>query len=434
MYLPITRSVPDDAARYLTVDLSELLDLAKKYTWLFLQKVVAFAALLVAGPIIFAHLGAANYSSVVLGLSLAGFITVFVQYSFNLTGPGLLVHAPSPTERSRVFWTVILAKAITATSVLLILLLASSTIVRLPDRRILPAVPLIAFATLLNSSWYFQAMEQFAVPSILAIMGSVFVILIVTMLSPLITVTAALILLLLPQMVNGFGTFIYSVTLSSNPFHCDITESYKLLREGLPVAASQWIAVIYSSVGPWVVLLFCGKAACGLYGHIERLAFGLNGMLMLIYVAAYPRFVIYVRREPLKFIQLVISSISIYLIAILFISVMLTLFGDKFITYYLKGYNSRTGVHLAWASVAWMLSTMAGSPLTALLVNTGRERVLTRVNVYMMGGCFLFGIAGCHWLGGKGWLYGTALAQILLFPALVVYLFEYWRNRDVYTS
>ncbi|MBL6751689.1 MAG: oligosaccharide flippase family protein [Nevskia sp.] len=392
-----------------------------------------FAALLPLAvmPRLLQRLGAGEVGSIAVWQSLILYAGMVVQYGFNLTGPVLLAGAADAAQRRATFSGVLAARALLALLAMAAAALVAATGL-LPVDAVTPLRTGIAMGAIalmaLNATWYHQGMHRFWAPSLCFSLGVVAAAALV-----LAAVDGpgdrdlALLALLLPQGVGAIGTFVLAANAAGRPQWPPAAAIASLLRRGLPVFASQFVAALYNSAGVLVVAALCGSGQAGIYSAAERLAYAAQAGLALLFTAGYPRLAA-MASGARPYFRLALSLLALYCAGVAVLAAAWLLVGPRLAAAYFGAAYARSGSQLLWAFLGWMALAGFAPSLTGRLVHTGRAHRVFALTLALLAVSFAAGWLNVRAFGARGWVYGLLEAQLLTVACWILEFLPRRRN------
>lgn len=382
-------------------------------------------------PHIVRSIGIEQFGQLAVALAWAGYGSLVAQYAFPLTGPQRLAGSPAAAGPT------VLAET-TATKFLLLLLvlpaMAALALFQGTGGSIgiaaLVVSVLVPTGTAMNSAWFLQAQGRFSWVCIASIIGAC------TALglgwfqvtgSDAGSVVGAAIALSFGTLFVGAATLVSAFRLAGPGPRVRVARArpFELMRQDLPLFASQMISALYTLSGPIVIDQLAGAAAAGRYGAIERIVNALVAACLLTHVAAYPRLAqLYVSDRP-RYWTLLKIVIASYLAVAGTLAAGLWLFRVQVTGFVLGANGADAHALLAWG-LAWLVVGIFGSALTGYLAVSDRRQRVMPLTMQVLAACVLVGVPAVAVFGPAGWMAALVCSQsIVVFKAR-----REWMDRD----
>lgn len=394
------------------------------------QYAVASGTPLLLIPHIVRTIGVGTYGAIAVALAWGKIGAVVVAYAFQLTGPKRVAQCGPDESAGTIFAEVFLAKMF----LLALMLLLLGGVVWFSEGHSTGVSTLVLFAlplaAALNSSWFLLARDRVGLLSGSAICGSIISLSIgFSFVRGANTASAwgAAWAMVASPLFAGVATLIVSSTLARGTgVRWRHVRPKRALSEGLPLFASQFVAAIYTSVGPIVINRLAGVAEAGIYSVVERIVNAVVGGSLLTHTAAYPRLAgAYVKDKPAywRLLKLVVAA---YVAIAVTVSLTVWLFRDFVLHLLFGGAATASSSLLAWALI-WLILGIMGPAVTGYLTVSGRGRDVAVLTLKVLVASFVLGVPGVLEFGGAGWMAALVISQIFV----VLAIYRNWRREHV---
>ncbi|MGC8342657.1 oligosaccharide flippase family protein [Pantoea ananatis] len=358
-------------------------------------------------PMIIKIIGVYDYGKLSVFLSLVTYMSVIIQYSFNMTGPKLIAEN---SDKKEYFFNIILS----AKGVLFLLVTLIFLVYFFTSQEKYSLVYLLflvmPFSWVLNSAWFLQYNGNFLISSVCSILGSLATfILAYFFLEKNDGYAIAIMCLVSSAAINGLLTFISSVR------HLDkikILKPFVVIKDGRDIFISQMISALYTMSGVLIVSYFYGSAQSGIYAAIERFMNLFISLGILTHVAAYPKLTVIFNNDFKKYKSTVLFVVGVYTL-FSFCILLGLLFFETQIENYIFGSQYEGAYKVLYSAAFYIFLGIYGPVITGYLNLINKSGKIIKINILIaivsmfLGGFFL------KFLGTEGWLLGLGLAQII---------------------
>ena len=358
-------------------------------------------------PMIIKIIGVNDYGKLAVFLSLVTYMSVIIQYSFNMTGPKLIAEN---SDKKEYFFNVILsAKAVLFFLVTFIFLVYF--IINQEKYSLVYLLFLIMpFSWVLNSAWFLQYNGNFLISSVCSILGSLATfILAYFFLKKNDGYTVAILCLVFSAAINGLLTFIFSVRYLEK---IRILKPFIVIKDGRDIFISQMISALYTMSGVLVVSYFYGSTQSGVYAAIERFMNLFISLGILTHVAAYPKLTVIFNNDFKKYKSTVLFVVGVYTLFSLGILLGLVLFETQ-IENYIFGSQYEGAYRVLYSAAFYIFLGIYGPVITGYLNLINKSNKIIKINILITVISMLLGGFLLKFLGSEGWLLGLGLAQII---------------------
>ena len=369
-------------------------------------------------PHIVKFIGLNNYGMIAIGLSLANYAAIIVQYAFHLTGPKQLAYPPSGKSAKDVFLEITGAKLILLGAVFIVFLASIPFIKYFGswDSKIWFFL-LLPVGTALNSTWYFQFIGRFFVSSSIAIIAAVMTLVIgfgMVTANNISSITAATFSLVIGAFLTGIGTFLSACWFLRHSQGGIIWRaSVCVLRDGVSIFFSQFTSALYALSGPLIIGFFVNAQAAGAYSTGEWFSNAVIGICLLIHTSAYRKLTILYHDQRRAYWKLMRFVFGVYFACVLPILVIVILAGDMR-ERFLFGATATGLSTLIWWGMAWVSLGIFGTAITGYLTTSGRQNMVLPLTAKVLIVSLVLGVPGVIYFGSWAWLASLALSQSLV--------------------
>lgn len=384
-------------------------------------------------PHVLGAIGPREFGRLAVALSLGGIAAAIVQYSFHLAGPKLLADSRTRDDQRAIFETVTLVKFVL--SGLVLALVALGLALLRPEAGLLTffMVSALAVAAAGNSTWVLQFENRFPLLAGLSIVATASAILfgyaLVSEGARWSTWYGGIALVMAPALVGGLTLVAASARLRVRFDVKCLSGAGALIKDGVPLFASQLCAVLYGGVGAIVVASIIGIEAAGRYGAFERILTAVIGACTLIHVAAYPRLVKAYTLDVDLYRRLVGATLLIYFLLVLFVIVATALQSDRIFGLLFHG-TIRASDPMVLAGALLMATSIFGPLLTGFLVVRGEPGRVLGLTFRLLLISMALGLPGTKFLGAWAWLGALAVAQLVVATEAIILFNRDFKRRE----
>lgn len=353
------------------------------------------------------------------------YLVLLVQYGFQWSGPAYLARCNSASDQA-LFWQ----RSIQTKFVLFLIGLAflAAVIVWLNAIYLLVFIGLLA-AFALNSNWFLQAQRDFK-SGVLGVSFGVFLASLVLFglwyfeLPSVLLPWLGLLVLTLPQMLLGFGTWLVArrtAGLSSekiHPSHEHLPTILNLLRADFPVVLSQLLLLGSTTLGTLVVGCMADAPTATAYAATEKL-FNLGATVVAgLYMALYPRFAARFYKDFKGYARSVWSFVGV--IAMLGLAGIVTVgrWGDVLLQFYLGVDLAAMVSTILLPLTIWLVLCVSQHMVTGHLVFLERRNAVLWVNLMIFLVTIAVGLIAAQ-ISPVYWVYGMLFGQVMALGLLV---------------
>ncbi|MFB4356456.1 oligosaccharide flippase family protein [Pantoea sp. BS_4] len=358
-------------------------------------------------PMIIKIIGVYDYGKLAVFLSLVTYMSVIIQYSFNMTGPKLI--AENSDKKEYIFNVILSAKG--ALFLLVTFLFFVYFFINHEKYSLVYLLFLIMpFSWVLNSAWFLQYNGKFLISSVCSILGSIATFIFAYFfLKKSDGYAVAIMCLVLSAAINGLLTFIFSVW---NIDKIRILKPFGVIKDGRDIFISQMISALYTMSGVLIVSYFYGSAQSGVYAAIERFMNLFISLGILTHVAAYPKLTVIFNKDFKKYRGTVLFVVGVYTLFSLGILLGLFLFEAQ-IENYIFGSQYEDAYKVLYSAAFYIFFGIYGPVITGYLNLINESSKIIKINISITIISMLLGGFLLRFLGSEGWLLGLGLAQII---------------------
>ena len=337
-------------------------------------------------PFLVRVLGAEKFGLVMFAQALATFLTVFVDFGFNLSGTREISLARDEKQKlSKIFSAILIIK----TALIIVALLLLFAIVNLFTRFSVDAdVYYLSFGVVVGQAlfpvWFFQGIEKMKFVTLISILAKViFTILVFVLIGQESDYMMVPIFNSLGFIVAGILGLILSLRHVSFKWP-GFTLIKNLIVESSSLFVSNFAISLYTSSNAFILGLFTGNTIVGVYSSMEKLILAIKNMYSPLYQALYPWLS---KQNELKKIDIINKFRPIILGMGLSITILILLFGETIL-------NIIFGNELinSYSIIFKILSFIAIFSGLNMLYNSlyfpAVKEYKTRMNILIVGGIF----------------------------------------------
>jgi len=298
--------------------------IAKNYVALLFIQGANFILPLIIFPYLVRTLGSEKYGLVMVAQSVAIFLTIIVDFGFNISATREVANLKSDKEKlSQFYWNVL---SIKLALIIITFLLLLGLIICVDKFSLDPLVYLFSFGLVLGQAifptWFFQGIEKMQVITIVNVAAKLFftISLFFVVLSPA-DYEYVPIFNGLGFVISGLFGFIFSLQYVKFVFP-KLTQVKEIIENSSSLFFSNFAVSLYTSSNTLILGFFAGDSIAGVYASMEKLILAIKSMYSPLYQAIFPnlstksydeiRWYIDKMRIPIGFLGLVISIIIFF--------------------------------------------------------------------------------------------------------------------------
>jgi PST family polysaccharide transporter len=298
--------------------------IAKNYVALLFIQGANFILPLIIFPYLVRTLGSEKYGLVMVAQSVALFLTIIVDFGFNISATREVANLKNNKEKlSQFYWNVF---SIKLALIVITFLLLLGLIICVDKFRIDPLVYLFSFGLVLGQAifptWFFQGIEKMQVITIVNVAAKLFftISLFFVVLSPA-DYEYVPIFNGLGFVISGLFGFVFSLQYVKFVFP-KRSQVKKIIENSSSLFFSNFAVSLYTSCNTLILGFFAGDSIAGVYASMEKLILAIKSMYAPLYQAIFPnlstkpydeiRSYIDKMRIPIGFLGLVISIIIFF--------------------------------------------------------------------------------------------------------------------------
>lgn len=298
--------------------------IAKNYVALLFIQGANFILPLIIFPYLVRTLGSEKYGLVMVAQSVALFLTIIVDFGFNISATREVANLKNNKEKlSQFYWNVF---SIKLALIVITFLLLLGLIICVDKFRIDPLVYLFSFGLVLGQAifptWFFQGIEKMQVITIVNVAAKLFftISLFFVVLSPA-DYEYVPIFNGLGFLISGLFGFVFSLQYVKFVFP-KLSQVKEIIENSSSLFFSNFAVSLYTSSNTLILGFFAGDSIAGVYASMEKLILAIKSMYAPLYQAIFPnlstkpydeiRSYIDKMRIPIGFLGLVISIIIFF--------------------------------------------------------------------------------------------------------------------------
>lgn len=355
------------------------------------------------------------------------YLVLLMQFALVVSGPAAVARVSDATGKAQVWQNAMSSKRLLAFPVGLLFGVAFVIYSWGQWYLLWFALLLVAFAV--NSNWFLQAQQNFAVGAVFAALGVGLSACMLWVFPP--DGEWLVLILVTPQVCLGCGTwwFARKACLSISLAQPSWQESLGLLRKDVPLVASQLLLLASTTLGTVVIGVLADAQTTAAYAATEKL-FNLGATVIVgIYMALYPKFAdwFYSDRSVywVKTKQLLLASLA----GGLLLDVLLQFAGVKLMALYLPESMASIVVPALHPFAVWLGLCLSQHVLTSYLVLTERQGLVLWANAWVLGATVIVGYLFAQ-SSPIDWVYGMVVGQ----SVALMWLYGFYRIDKVLQS
>ena len=298
--------------------------IAKNYVALLFIQGANFILPLIIFPYLVRTLDSEKYGLVMVAQSVALFLTIIVDFGFNISATREVANLKNDKEKlSQFYWNVLSIKFVLIIITFLLLLVLIFCVDKFSED---PLVYLFSFGLVLGQAifptWFFQGIEKMQVITIVNVAAKLFftISLFFVVLSPA-DYEYVPIFNGLGFVISGLFGFIFSLQYVKFVFP-KLSQVKGIIENSFSLFFSNFAVSLYTSSNTLILGFFAGDSIAGVYASMEKLILAIKSMYSPLYQAIFPnlstkpydeiRSYIDKIRIPIGFFGLVISIIIFF--------------------------------------------------------------------------------------------------------------------------
>jgi len=316
--------------------------IAKNYVALLFIQGANFILPLIIFPYLVRTLGSEKYGLVMVAQSVALFLTIIVDFGFNISATREVANLKNDKEKlSQFYWNVV---SIKLALIIITFLLLLGLIICVDKFSVDPLVYLFSFGLVLGQAifptWFFQGIEKMQVITIVNVAAKLFftISLFFVVLSPA-DYEYVPIFNGLGFVISGLFGFVFSLQYVKFVFP-KLSQVKEIIENSFSLFLSNFAVSLYTSSNTLILGFFAGDSIAGVYASMEKLILAIKSVYSPLYQAIFPnlstkpyeeiRSYIDKMRIPIGFLGLVISIIIFFGAK----QILMLAFDDAFIVEY----------------------------------------------------------------------------------------------------
>jgi PST family polysaccharide transporter len=298
--------------------------IAKNYVALLFIQGANFILPLIIFPYLVRTLGSEKYGLVMVAQSVALFLTIIVDFGFNISATREVANLKNDKEKlSQFYWNVFSIKLVL---IIITFLLLLGLIIYVDKFSVDPLVYLFSFGLVLGQAifptWFFQGIEKMQVITIVNVAAKLFftISLFFVVLSPS-DYQYVPIFNGLGFVISGLFGFVFSLQYVKFIFP-KLSQVKEIIENSSSLFFSNFAVSLYTSSNTLILGFFAGDSMAGVYASMEKLILAIKSLYSPFYQAIFPnlstkpydeiRSYIDKMRIPIGFLGLVISIIIFF--------------------------------------------------------------------------------------------------------------------------
>jgi PST family polysaccharide transporter len=298
--------------------------IAKNYVALLFIQGTNFILPLIIFPYLVRTLGSEKYGLVMVAQSVALFLTIIVDFGFNISATREVANLKNDKEKlSQFYWNIF---SIKLALIMITFLLLLGLIIYVDKFSLDPLVYLFSFGLVLGQAifptWFFQGIEKMQVITIVNVAAKLFftISLFFVVLSPA-DFEYVPIFNGLGFVISGLFGFVFSLQYVKFVFP-KLSQVKGIIENSSSLFFSNFAVSLYTSSNTLILGFFAGDSIAGVYASMEKLILAIKSMYSPFYQAIFPnlstkpyneiRSYIDKMRIPVGFLGLIISIIIFF--------------------------------------------------------------------------------------------------------------------------
>ncbi len=375
-------------------------------------------------PYLVRVLGAEKFGLVMFAQSLAIFLTVFVDFGFNISGTREISLAREDKEKSgQIFLAIMVIKVVLIIIALAILFFIVSFFTRFS---VDSEIYLLSFGVVIGQAlfpvWFFQGIEKMKVVTFINILAKlIFTVLVFVLIKTQADYYKVPIFNSLGFIVSGCIGFVLSFKYFNFKYPT-FSLIKQLFKDSSSLFVSNFATSLYTASNVFILGLFSGNIIAGVYSSIEKLILAVKNVYVPLYQALYPWVARQKDREKGEIINKImppvflVSTLITLTILIFSRSILSIIYDDQLINGYANVFR-----------ILSFISVFSGlNMLYNMLYFPAIKRYKVRMNILIFGGVFnmLMNLIVVQFYG----IYGIAIIVTLTELILVFIGYYYFKK------
>ena len=298
--------------------------IAKNYVALLFIQGTNFILPLIIFPYLVRTLGSEKYGLVMVAQSVALFLTIIVDFGFNISATREVANLKNDKEKlSQFYWNVFSIKLVL---IIITFLLLLGLIIYVDKFSVDPLIYLFSFGLVLGQAifptWFFQGIEKMQVITIVNVAAKLFftISLFFVVLSPS-DYQYVPIFNGLGFVISGLFGFVFSLQYVKFIFP-KLSQVKEIIENSSSLFFSNFAVSLYTSSNTLILGFFAGDSIAGVYASMDKLILAIKSLYSPFYQAIFPnlstkpydeiRSYIDKMRIPIGFLGLIISIIIFF--------------------------------------------------------------------------------------------------------------------------
>jgi len=303
---------------------NEKKNIAKNYVALLFIQGTNFILPLIIFPYLVRTLGLEKYGLVMVAQSVAVFLTIIVDFGFNISATREVANLKNDKEKlSQFYWNVFSIKLVL---IIITFILLLGLIICVDKFSVDPLIYLFSFGLVLGQAifptWFFQGIEKMQIITIVNVAAKLFftISLFFVVLSPA-DYRYVPIFNGLGFVISGLFGFVFSLQYVKFIFP-KLSQVKEIIENSSSLFFSNFAVSLYTSSNTLILGFFAGDSMAGVYASMEKLILAIKSMYSPLYQAIFPnlstkpydeiRSYIDKMRIPIGFLGLIISIIIFF--------------------------------------------------------------------------------------------------------------------------
>lgn len=394
------------------------------YIYLLIIQGSNFILPFIALPYLVKTLQAERYGLVMVAQSLSIFLTIIVDFGFNISATRKVAIIKEDQKKlSQFFWNVYLIKFFLLLFTFLILISFVMTIEKFKSE---PEVYIYSFGLVIGQAifptWFFQGIEKMKMITFINLIAkSFFTISIFFFVLTSEDFKFVPILNGVGYIVSGLVGFVYCLKYVSfeRPNFRNITQ---ILKESVNLLASNFAVSIYNSSNTLVLGLFAGDTIAGVYASMEKLVIASKSIYSPLYQSIFPN----ISSKPFYKIKDFIGRIKYPIILSSVIISLIIIVGSKFILEFIYRDDLIVSYHKVFQILGLIAFLSALNMLYITLFLPAIKAYKIRMQILVYAGIFhLFFVLFLANLYG---IYGVAISAVITELIILIVSYYYFKK------
>ncbi len=381
-------------------------------------------------PYIIQTVGLSNYGLSVIAFSTTFFLSLIIDYGYNITGVNSLSKSKSTKEKGAIITRIIFTKAIICLFLFILFGITLITIPYLKEHWLLFSLSMIIpVSSIFNLNWAIQGLQMIKPLSGISILNKTIYLL------------GIFLFVKIPEdyiyinFIFGIGILVagfYSILLIKRriplpAIKFTFSDFISEINESIHYFVSNISIYVSTSLYPIILGFFVSVEIVGVFAAVEKLYNVMRAPFSIYINLMLPRVSFVVEKSLRKAIQS-IKETYIFVIGFILIQIMVVIgFQEGIVRYFVKDYFDLS-IHLLQTACVGIVIVLFNCPLYLLLVAMDKRKAIMRTFLFVP----IVGVITCLFLskfyGAKGAFYTIIFIEFCYVVSLLLLYYKEYRK------